>query len=522
MRNNKRILQIAAIDMAGNKFHCGDNKNNREQFLKYLKRKAAKQSGRLLVYAHNIQYDLGSIFCDELDCLDITMVGGRIIKAIWGNIEFRDSFNLWNMSVEKIGEAFGLEKLDFDPASKEYAFRDVEIIRKAILFSLKISNEFGIEKLPATSTSLGIKIWRAMGGEIWSDGSEFHRNAYYGGRTELFSPGGSGNIVYTDINSLYPSAMMNEFPGPVEATTDIQKFGVSEITIKIPDQFIAPLPVRREDDSIYYPVGKIKGSWTNHEIRNAVEHGAKILKLHESTGTNESYKPFEKYVSTFYERRLAAKDKASKEMYKLLMNSFYGHFGLSGEIIRSLLITEADKMMGFCDGIPYGRKKLCTQQIPLPETVNYLFAAYVTSYGRLRLQKYLRAIPEQDLIYCDTDSTIFFQNPKEEIPFTISSDLGEMKLESKEKYCRAFAPKVYIYGDEAKAKGVRKDLAKEFIKTGKASYSAPFKFREAVIFFDAGNSKPLSVWRTVTKVLRSKYDKKQLVKNHYYPLTHEE
>lgn len=519
-KREKRVTQIAAIDDRGKEFYAGGKSVDSQKFLNYLRKRSNDSKSRVVVYAHNLQYDLGNLFHDALDVLDVTLVGGRMIKAIWGNIEFRDTFNMWPMSAKALGKAFQLAKLKRDVSSKAYVLRDVQIIRKAMLFSKRIGAEFEIEHLPATLGGFCVKIWRSMGGNNWHDSEDFHRSGFYGGRTELFSNGGKGHILYCDINSLYPSVMLNKFPEPVCATDDLMEFGMSEVTIEIPECRIAPLPVRRDDDSIYYPWGGVRGVWTNHEIRNAVQYGAKIIKLHKSTGTANGSAYYAEFMREMYCRRLLAKTGAEKLMFKLLMNNLYGHLGMSGEIIRSLNITEIDRQLGFCDGVPYGRKKLTTQKIPLPETTNYLHAAYITSFARLELQRYLRLVDSRDLIYCDTDSILFFHDPAKPVPFSISANLGEMKLEAKADYCETFAPKVYNFGGEFKAKGVKKSKAKEFVTTGQASFFAPFKFRESVRFFDAGNAKPLSIWREVTKRLITKYDKKAFKGGYYFPLHH--
>jgi hypothetical protein len=60
------------------------------------------------------------------------MVGGRIIKAIYRNKVYVDSYNLFPTSVAALGKALKLEKLDFDEHSEEYVFRDCEIVGVAI------------------------------------------------------------------------------------------------------------------------------------------------------------------------------------------------------------------------------------------------------------------------------------------------------------------------------------------------------------------------------------------------------
>lgn len=509
----KVITQIAAMDNCGNSFYSGRNgKADIPKFLRWL-----EQQSPCVVYAHNLQYDMGALFANNLDGFNVkAQVGSRMIRAQWKGIEFRDSFNIWPMALKKVGAAFGLEKMEMDVMSKAYVFRDVEIVVKAMSFAHKMARKYGVKKFPSTLGSLCVAIWQEMGGENWQDTSEFSRLALFGGRVELFSRGGKGNIFYADVNSLYPAMMLKEFPDASEPFTDLPEFGVAEVELKIPKDYVAPLPVRRADESIYYPLGKMRGVWTCAEIRNAVSNGAKVEKFFSAYGSNRGVAYYSDFVSHFYELRRKSKDEAKRTFYKLLMNNLYGQMAVKGEISMSLNLDEQDEINGFCNGIPYGTKKLCDVKMPLQMHVNYMHAAHVTSYGRIRLQDYLREIPEKSLIYCDTDSVIFF-NETDQLPFPISDKLGEMKLEAKSNACRTFGPKAYSFGTEFKAKGVPKRLAKQFLLDGLVSFEQPFKFREAVAFYDSGNSKPLSVWRTVTKARVSDYDKKTLIKGHFFP-----
>ncbi len=511
----KQVTQIAAITETGVTWYARGPASS-TRFLAWL-----KTYDDCRAYALNIQYDLGNLFGDEIDALDIVMVGGRMIKARWKHCTFLDVFNIWPMSVAKIGKAFKLRKGRFDAKSKEYVFRDVEIIRKAMIYAQKFIGEFGVEHLSNTLGGVCVNIWKALGGSNWHDSTLDEDNrprGFYGGRVELFSCGGKGLITYTDINSLYPFAMTKEFPESNAPMRSLDHFGVARVRIKLPEDFIAPLPVRRRDSSIFYPIGTVQGWWILPELRNAIEHGAKVLKVFEVWGSRNGACYYKDFVTKLYALRLQAKSEAEKLMLKLCMNNLYGQLGTSGVVTRSLAVTESEMKLQQLFGLPivkrYGTKKLAEHAIPLPEHTNYLHAAYVTAYARIELQKYLRMIQPDKLIYCDTDSVLFFGKA----PFPISNKLGQMKLEGTASECHCVAPKTYQFGEVWKAKGVRASMAKQFIEEQSASYEQPFKFREAVSMFDFGNTKKLSVWHPVTKHLLAEYDRKQLKDSQYWPL----
>ena len=530
---DKQVTQIAAATAEGKRFY---NRGNRKEFLDWLERQSEKY-----VYAHNLQYDLGNLFSKQLDVLDLVLVGGRVIKATWGNKIFVDSFNIWPMSAKKLGEAFGLEKLETSSMStdKDYVFRDVEIIRQAMLFAWEFCNGLQVNNLPPTLGSLAVKVWQHFGGENCHDSTELSREAYYGGRVELFKQtNDSENVCWTDINSLYPSVMLKEFPGVLECWNkhDLPKYGVAKVTIKVPETEIPVLPYRNGEGRIYYPWGTFTGSWTVAEINAAVARGAKIVKVLDCMGTNEATRPYVDYVTKLYDARLGSKSDAEKLFFKLLLNNLYGRIGSAGKIGRSIWQTTENQF----DGVPYGEKVLVEYQMPLSEETNWSHAAYVTAYGRLELLRFMETIGANRMIYCDTDSCIF--DTTGNIPFPTGSKLGMMKIEQMcfscnghwtakppccnhpdrkpvdfWKNCQTYAPKMYQAGKTFKAKGVPQRLAKEYIQTGKAEFDLPFKLRESIQFYDRANVKELSVWRRIQKENLQTYDRKKLVGNRFFP-----
>ncbi|MCI0615202.1 hypothetical protein L0244_19605, partial [bacterium] len=288
---------------------------------------------------------------------------------------------------------------------------------------------------------------------------------------------------------------------------NLDGYGVAAIDIYIPKMFIAPLPARMEDGRVVFPTGKLTGVWTLHEIRNAVAHGAKVLKVHASVGSEEGEFYYRDFILEMYRLRNESKSEPHRLFYKLLMNNLYGQLGMSGKITKTFSILDTERT-----GKVFGNKQLCDYMAPLSSHVNYMHAAYITSYGRIELFKYMRALGQR-MIYCDTDSVIF--TGRQDI--LTGKGLGEMKREKSADGCRTYAPKCYVIDDEYKAKGVPRAKAKEYIKKKVVTYYTPYKVREAIAFFDRGNSRKLSVWRPVEKELLTTYDKKTLKGEIYFP-----
>lgn len=534
---DKKLTQIAAKDVLGRKFF---NRGNGEEFKAWLRKR--RERGIKRWFAHNLQYDLGGLFGDELDDLNLRMVGGRLIRADWRGIEFSDSFNLFPVSVKKLGAALGLEKKAFAARGRAYVERDVEIPLLALERMGAVADEFHLPRLPNTLGGLCVRVWQAMGGENPTDHDLFSREALYGGRTEIFRPEGPAGVCWTDINSLYPSAMCREFPGPMKKTRDLKVFGIAEATVRVPPQWLAPLPWRAPKDalpgvgegSILFPCGTFRGVWTAAELRRAVErHGAVILKLHRAKGTDGACRPYAAFCEEFYRRRLAQGDGALSTIYKLILNNLYGQLGMKGVIHRSSRDERLREELrrGEREGTAFGQAVFYETALPLPPHVNYAHAAHVTAYGRLRLLDFMEKLPPGSLHYCDTDS-LFFTGKRP--PFPTGGGLGEMKLVARGGAFSAFGPKLYCWSDASgtlrRAKGVPAAHAEAFLRDGSAAFAAPYKLREAVAFFDRGlgpegyfpqprgNAKKLAVWRRVEKFMRATYRKKRLTENGFEPL----
>ncbi|MFA6004830.1 MAG: DNA polymerase, partial [Elusimicrobiota bacterium] len=242
--------------------------------------------------------------------------------------------------------------------------------------------------------------------------------------------------------------------------------------------------------AIIFPCGRFTGTWTNHELFHAMQHhGVVIERIHETAGTAKAVKCYANFVETFFAERLAATSEAFKLIYKLLMNNLYGQLGMGGTITRSLTATpELLQQLkdGTRDAVLFGEALLTDVTIPLPDHVNYCHAAHVTAYGRTRLLDHLRAVGPANLVYCDTDSCFFFQDPAQPLPFATGRELGTMKLEGYGKRIDVLAPKTYRlvfpkkgpagkkrWRWEAKAKGVLKKHARAFIEKGAVEYADP-------------------------------------------------
>nr|GMD79490.1 DNA polymerase-like [Ipomoea batatas] len=134
----------------------------------------------------------------------------------------------------------------------------------------------------------------------------FIRRGYYGSHTDAYIPSGE-NLYYYDVNSLYPFIMKTyPMPGGVPV-------------------WRGNLEGERLDDL------QFAGVYYSEEFQYARDLGYTIIPLRGYLFEKKA-SPFEAFVSELYGSRQRAKkegDEAMSYVYKTLMNSLYGRFGIN-------------------------------------------------------------------------------------------------------------------------------------------------------------------------------------------------
>lgn len=310
------------------------------------------------------------------------------------------------------------------------------------------------------------------------------REAYYGGRTEVFIPV-AGNAYHYDVNSLYPAAMIdNDFPVGFPEYIDNKRvagikwqawlrdregLGFIKADVFIPTQTIPPLPVKM--GKLAFVTGYVSGSWTYPELAYAVEHcGVEVLTVHEIIHFKKTYKVFKNFVGEMYkikEQATRDKNRSLRNFYKLILNTSYGWTALRRDDKTALRdISLLDRWQD-TDRFLYVNEELGFLEIKdkvMTDTVQVQVGAYVTSYARLILLEALRSQAEKgDVYYCDTDSIVCSAPLPPEM---VSEDrLGAWDLESVIESGIFLQPKVYMERkngqDSVKFKGITRTRQKE-------------------------------------------------------------
>lgn len=230
------------------------------------------------------------------------------------------------------------------------------------------------------------------------------------------------------------------------------------------------------------------GTWVIDEVKLAVMKGYKIINIHEIWSYKVTqYDPVTRsggFFSGFINRFLKIKAEASgwptacttqalknaylneffvregiqldetqieynpslRQMAKIMLNSFWGRFGMRSDLVRTELIRcervlrdrvldpkkEIKSLVPINDDCLLINYKINEEVREANKTTNVVIAAFTTAYARMELYKYLDQLGDERVLYHDTDSVIFTGKAGEMMPEK-GDFLGQMTDEL-EKY----------------------------------------------------------------------------------------
>ena len=293
----------------------------------------------------------------------------------------------------------------------------------------------------------------------------FIRRAYYGGHTDTYKPYGE-DLYYYDVNSLYPF-VMKEMPMPggvpvwhgnLDGMDLDSMFGFIEAYVVCPKTIKRPfLPYRDKNNTLIFPTGEFVGVYYSEELKYARGLG---YTVHPISGYlfERMESPFKNFVSTLFESRLEARKSGNEAMayvYKILMNSLYGRFGINpkstitevcdedrykhlirhSELIFGDMLSENYYIVAY-----HSNTETASDYWNPPKNSAVQLAAAITASARIYMHPY---ISREDCYYTDTDSVVLgLPLPKEVVS---SSVLGKFKLEDRIMKGYFLAPKCYFY-----------------------------------------------------------------------------
>lgn len=260
-----------------------------------------------------------------------------------------------------------------------------------------------------------------------SEIDKYVRNSYYGGRCEIFYQGvKNGKFYYYDFTSLYPDVgrKLLPFGEPIfmngEDIDIINFYGFIRCMVRQKSKEYKNLHAIY-DNKLLFPYIE---NWTemtlfSEEIKLGMKH-----EMYEYQFLDGYRFEREHLLKNFFENGFKRKDEASKEgkgsikyVWKLIINSGYGFFGLRREDRTAVKIFEKGKApskhyaehgMLFKES-DIGNYTLCKIKNTLKiNDCNVAIAAAITSYARMKLWNTFMDIELAGgtIYYCDTDSII--------------------------------------------------------------------------------------------------------------------
>lgn len=348
---------------------------------------------------------------------------------------FLDSFKLIPMGLLKATKSFGVEEKlsdhdlnlhEDDPSWSIYLERDCKSLFQVLtrfhdLIETRLNGEVGI-----TAASTAMKTFRRgyMSGVIQRnrDSHAFIREAYFGGRVEVFQKQGSG-LRYYDINSSYPASMLEPVPcgsalswqgSPPVRLREGAYAGFARARVSYPADKLYPcLPWRdKESQRLLFPVGEFEGHWPAIELFAAEDDGATVEWL-ESVWieTRPALRPYVEGLYPYRDKSRPDYDSGLAETAKLLLNSLYGKFGQAVEREKIIILEPGqappEGARAASPGDPDCQVYYLTEEADAPYIVPAI-SAHITALSRLRLWRLLKEAERQgaQVCYCDTDSII--------------------------------------------------------------------------------------------------------------------
>lgn len=472
---------------------------NKEECIKFIyEHKRLFQ--RKYIVSTNLQFDLTALFFNTPYWNDLKMCWSNS-NLISGTIKFSDSnkngyitfidtLNFIKLSVMELGKIVSIPKIEIDKSLFNKKELNEEELNLMILYNVNdcmisqsymyhiqktINNLGGVIKSTIPSSALDLFRRRFQKDvlikeeKILEDKSvtDFIQKSYYGGRTENFNIGKFDNTFYYDVNSLYPSCMINDFPFPNsvkignKTLEEINNFmGVSEVDIIAPKNLNIPLLPFKTKSKTIFPIGRIHGIYTHILLKEALKIGYKIEWIYKQIIYTKSIPIFRQYVNDLYDirKRMKLENNIEETTIKLLMNGLYGKFAQRPQKLYETITIDKmtpeflmKKMKQHYKIIENNEKTL---YIMTKETKKYpknnfcILASYVTSYALLKMYKILINC---NPIYTDTDSIITQSELNNEI---VGSELGKFKLE-KSGLIEIYAPKNYAFNKKPTIKGLK-------------------------------------------------------------------
>ena len=442
-------------------------------------------SSKKIYYVHNLTFEI-FVFLKYLVELKIKY---KIVSAnknvysaeIWYNkkiIKLRCSLKLTMLSLRKLSELSGLEEkgifpykilnkdlkkwvilekemfnsdedfikfirrygkeVDIYQVLEEYCKNDAKITKESMINYWKIIEEGGLKKgnKILTAAKLSIENYfmknNIIKKKIKLKYDRIIRNAYFGGRTEVFGNQNNNEILlHYDWSGMYAQCMKEKVLGGEIIESNIIKNldHPGFYWIKFFQNMDIPiLPIKR--DKLLFANGEFEGWYWFEEILLAIEYGVKIINVKKMISSQ--------YYDNFIKEFVEMNDNIRKlsPIHKIIgknnNNTFYGRLGMNPERLEEEIISD-----------PYNKKYEKIIEIngtyigytkKEKSISNVTVSASITSKARIKLYRGMMNVIKNNgrILYTDTDSIIAAFDISE-YKRKMDVEMGEIKFDSNDK-----------------------------------------------------------------------------------------
>ena len=293
-----------------------------------------------------------------------------------------------------------------------YSCLDSRILKESLtnLFKLLYKNNLKVtEKKSLTLGSITLYNYIKKYNQIKLDLPAKHktliRNAYFGGRCEVFGNVRSGEkVLHFDFSGMYQQCMLESLPSDSYTLSNenlsVDRPGFYFIEVETRG-WLPVLPVR--DFRLLFKCGSISGWFWHEEIQTALNHTeCKGFKIKAGLVATKCEPILAEYINSL---SLIKNQKGLRsKIGKHLINSLYGRFAIKDEVERSEIVNT---VAGLQQYIPIqGAYSIENTTVRRKKKSNIGVAAAIASKGRKKLYEGFLEVQKAGgrILYCDTDS----------------------------------------------------------------------------------------------------------------------
>lgn len=521
-------------------------------FLRFVKRSPVKVWFAHYGGKYDNLYLMDFLRTNEIN-FSVKAINSFILPEVSG-IKFYDSFLICRQALFWLTRDFGVKHLKAEYSDyeehrdqkklKEYLKNDVlglfevltefkKILHDFVRYNVDFSKKYTLPSIAFDILNNFYNVKDFTQNFLSQQQEDELRQAYYGGRTEVFKRKGE-RLNYYDFNSLYPYVMA-KYSYPIGRFMEVSGMqahnlyakgvmGVVKARVTVPETLlIPPLPYRNKKGKLLFPVGTWRGMFATVELKNAEKYGVKV-EVEKGFFWSSSKAIFHDFITDLYQ--LKAKSKGSKRaVAKMLLNSAYGKFGQRRE--KTSVMTEAEVIRR---ELPFWKKDyLFSKGFYVFKSSNYsnrlinpLYALYVTAYARIEMMNLIKELKPENVYYCDTDSVL--TSSQLSINRISDTKLGLLKKEHFINEGVFIAPKLYAFRENDKVVIKGKGIFKDYLKNIKYNdflnllYGGSFEVKEKrFTSFLSGlrlldkRSKGFVSTNNMTRIIRDNFDKREVL-----------